>query len=103
MTIPDCYALPRLDDRIERVGSAIFATKLDLLKGYWQVPLTDRAHEILAFVTQGNFCHYTVMAFGMRNAPATFQRLVNKVLKGVAYCEAYLDDVMIYSSSWSGM
>lgn len=101
VTKPDCYPLPRLDDCIDRVGSAVFVTKLDLLKGYWQVPLTDRAREISAFVTPDDFCQYTVMPFGMRNAPATFQRLVNKVLKGVADCEAYLDDVVIYSSSWS--
>ncbi|XP_027128228.1 uncharacterized protein LOC109142602 [Larimichthys crocea] len=100
VTKPDCYPLPRLDDCIDRVGSAGFVTKLDLLKGYWQVPLTERACEISAFVTPDDFCQYTVMAFGMRNAPATFQRLVNKVLKGVAGCEAYLDDVVIFSSSW---
>lgn len=101
VTKPDCYPLPRLDDCIDRVGSAVFVTKLDLLKGYWQVPLTQRARQISAFVTPDDFCQYTVMAFGMRNAPATFQRLVNKVLKGVVDCEAYLDDVVIYSSSWS--
>ncbi|KAG7500990.1 hypothetical protein JOB18_036574 [Solea senegalensis] len=89
------------DDCIDRVGSAACVTKLDLLKGYWQVPLTQRACEISAFVTTDDFCQYTVMAFGMRNAPATFQRLVNLVLKGVADCEAYLDDIVIYSSTWS--
>lgn len=83
------------------MGSAAFVTKLDLLKGYWQVPLTQRAREISAFVTPDDLCQYTVMGFGIQNAPATFQRLVNKVLKGVADCEAYLDDVVIYSSSWS--
>uniref|UniRef100_A0A0E9R573 ribonuclease H n=1 Tax=Anguilla anguilla TaxID=7936 RepID=A0A0E9R573_ANGAN len=40
------------------------------------------------------------MAFGMCNAPATFQRLMRRVLSGVAYCEAYLDDVVIYSADW---
>ena len=101
VTKPDCYPLPRLDDCIDRVGSAAFVTRLDLLNGYWQVPLTQRAREISAFVTPDDFCQYRVMAFGMRNAPATFQRLVNLVLKGVAGCEAYLDDIVIYSSTWS--
>ncbi len=40
------------------------------------------------------------MAFGMRNAPATFQRLMRQVLSGVTNCEAYLDDVVIYSANW---
>ncbi|XP_073721213.1 uncharacterized protein [Misgurnus anguillicaudatus] len=101
ITKPDSYPLPRLDDCIDRVGSATFVTKLDLLKGYWQVPLSQRAREISAFVTPDHFCHYNVMAFGMRNAPATFQRLVNKVLEGVVGCEAYLDDLVIFSSTWS--
>ena len=43
---------------------------------------------------------YTVMAFGMRNAPATFQRLMQRVLSGVANCEVYLDDVVVYSADW---
>ncbi len=100
VTKPDSYPLPRLDDCIDQVGSASFVTKLDLLKGYWQVPLSQRAREISAFVTPDHFGQYKVMAFGMRNAPATFQRLVNKVLEGVTGCEAYLDDLVIYSFSW---
>lgn len=98
---PDSYPLPRLYDCIDQVGSASFVSKLDILKGYWQVPLSQRAHAISAFVTPDNICHYNVMAFGMQNAPATFQCLVNKVLEGVAGCEAYLDDLIIYSSTWS--
>lgn len=44
---------------------------------------------------------YTVMAFGLRNAAATFQRLINLVLAGVPNCNAYLDDLVIYSTEWS--
>ncbi|KAL0151722.1 hypothetical protein M9458_052948 [Cirrhinus mrigala] len=101
VTVPDSYPLPRMEDCIDNLGSAKFVTKLDLLKGYWQVPLTARAAEISAFVTSDNFLQYRVMAFGLRNAPATFQRLVNIVLSGVQNCNAYLDDLVIYSSSWS--
>ena len=52
-------------------------------------------------MTPDNFLQYSVMAFGMRNAPATFQRLVNAVLAGVPNCSAYLDDLVIHSSEWS--
>lgn len=100
VTRPDCFPLPRMEDCVDRVGSAKFVSKLDLLKGYWQVPLTERAKEISAFVTPDNFLQYRVMAFGMRNAPATFQRLVNVVLSGLPYCEAYLDDLVVCSESW---
>ena len=101
VTKPDSFPLPRMEDCIDRVGSARFVTKLDLLKGYWQVPLTPRASDISAFVTPDTFLQYTVMPFGLRNAPATFQRLMHCVLSGVENCEAYLDDVVAYSSTWS--
>lgn len=100
VTKPDSFPLPLMEDCIDKVGSARFVTKLDLLKGYWQVPLTERAAEISAFVTPDDFLNYRVMAFGLRNAPATFQRLMNKVLKGVHSCKAYLDDIVIYSNTW---
>ena len=87
---------------MDNLGTAKYVSKLDLLKGYWQVPLTDRASEISAFVTPDHFLQYTVMAFGMCNAPATFQRLVNLVLAGVANCNAYLDDLIVYTTTWEG-
>ncbi len=59
-----------------------------------------RAAEISAFVTPDFFGQYSVMAFGMRNAPATFQLLMRLVLQDVPDCEAYLDDIVIYSSTW---
>lgn len=100
VTVPDSYPLPRMEDCIDNLGSAKFVTKLDLLKGFWQIPLSPRAAQISAFVTPDNFLQYKVMAFGLRNAPATFQRLVNIVLSGVPNCHAYLDDLVIYSCDW---
>ncbi len=101
VTIPDCFPLPRMEDCVDTLGPAKFVSKLDLLKGYWQVPLTARASDISAFVTPDSFAQYCVMAFGMWNAPATFQRLINMVLSGVPNCNAYLDDLVIYSSDWN--
>ncbi|KAL1254353.1 hypothetical protein QQF64_016582 [Cirrhinus molitorella] len=100
VTVPDCYPLPRMEDCVDSVRSARFVTKLDLLKGYWQVPLTDRASDISAFVTPDCFMQYNIMAFGLRNAPATFQRLIQTVLAGVPNCKAYLDDLVIFSDIW---
>ncbi len=101
LTKSDSYPLPRMEDCIDRIGNAKFVTKLDLLKGYWQVPLTERASEISAFATPDAFLQYKVLAFGLKNAPATFQRLMNQVLAKVKNCEAYLDDVVCYSDTWS--
>nr|XP_033942275.1 uncharacterized protein LOC117449038 isoform X1 [Pseudochaenichthys georgianus] len=100
VTVPDAHPLPLIDDCIDEIGPAQFVSKLDMLKGYWQVPLTQRASDISAFVTPYSFLQYTVMPFGMCNAPATFQRLVNLVLGHVPDCKAYLDDI-VYSKDWS--
>ena len=51
LTKTDTFPIPRMDDSIDKVGKARYVTKFDLLKGFWQVPLTDRAKEISAFVT----------------------------------------------------
>ncbi|KAI2644688.1 Retrovirus-related Pol polyprotein from transposon 17.6 [Labeo rohita] len=101
VTKPDSFPLPRMEDCVDRVGSAKYVTKLDLLKGYWQVPLSQRASEISAFVTPDCFLQYKVLAFGMRNAPATFQRMMHKILSDVTNCEVYLDDIVIYSENWT--
>ena len=102
VTVPDAHPLPLIDDCIDEIGPANYVSKLDMLKGYWQVPLTQRASEISAFVTPDKFLQYTVMPFGLCNAPATFQRLVNKVLGDVSNCKAYLDDIVVYSNDWVG-
>lgn len=100
ITKPDAYPLPRMDDCIDLVGSAKFVSKFDLLKGYWQIPLTERAQEIAAFITPSGLYAYKVMPFGLRNAPATFQRLMNQVLGDLEGCAVYLDDVVIFSDDW---
>ncbi|CAL9693082.1 unnamed protein product [Knipowitschia caucasica] len=100
VTVPDSYPMPRMEDCVDNLDPAKYVTKLDLLKGYWQVPLTKRASEISAFVTPDYFLQYTVMAFGMCNARATFQRLINVVLQGLPSCNAYLDDLLIHSVTW---
>ena len=65
VTKPDCFPLPRIEDCVDRVGGANFVSKLDLLKGYWQVPLTERAKEISAFVTrQITFCNILLCGAG---------------------------------------
>ncbi|XP_033761567.1 uncharacterized protein LOC117343335 [Pecten maximus] len=100
VTKTDSFPMKRLQDCIDKVGSAKYVTKFDLLKGYWQVPLTERAKNVSAFVTPTGLYQYKVMPFGMRNAPATFQRLMNKMIANLEGTECYIDDVVIYSDTW---
>ena len=94
VTKPDAYPLPQIEDCIDRVGSAHFVSKFDLLKGYWQVPLTPRAREISSFIIPFGLFSYSVMSFGLRNAPAMFQRLMNTLVAGLNGYAVYLDDVV---------
>lgn len=96
---PDCHLLPCIEDCVDHVRSAALVTKSDLLKGYWQVSLTQRAREIGMFITPDKFLQYTVMPFGVRNVAATFQQVSHCVLWGVPGCEAYLDDIVFYSAT----
>ena len=102
VTRADSYPLPRIEDCIDQVGKAKHVTTFDLLKGYWQIPLTERAKKLSAFVTPKGLYQYRVMPFGMRNAPAMFQRMINQIVGGIEGCEAYIDDVIAHSGSWQG-
>lgn len=84
--------MPRVEDCVDQVGAAKYVSKFDRLKVYWQVPLTQRAKEISAFITPSGLYAYEVMGFGLRNAPATFQRLMNMVVNGLEGWAVYLDD-----------
>ena len=97
----DSYPMPRTDEMIERLGPARFISTLDLTKGYWQVPLTDRAKAKTAFATPQGLFQYTMMPFGVHGAPATFQRLMDRVLRPhQAYSSAYIDDIIVFSVTW---
>ncbi|XP_074819017.1 uncharacterized protein LOC141993377 [Natator depressus] len=102
VTRPDNYPMPRTDELLEKLGRAQFISTLDLTKGYWQVPLDESAKERSAFTTHLGLYEFNVLPFGLRNAPATFQRLVDGLLAGLGeYAVAYLDDVAIFSDSWA--
>ena len=99
VTKKDAYPLPRIDDSLDALsGSAYFST-LDLVSGYWQVPLDQDAQEKAAFVTRGGLWKWRVLPFGLTSAPATFERLMEQVLKGLQWKSLllYLDDVIVFS------
>ena len=100
LTKPDSCPLPRIEDCINRIGHSKYISKFDMLKSYWQIPLSERAKEISTFATADGLFQYKVMLFGMRNAPIKCQRFVNQVTAEVEECEAYIDDVIIYSNNW---
>ena len=95
------YPMPRTDEILDRVGAAKFISTLDLSRGYWQIPLAKEAQPKTAFTTPFGLFEFLVMPFGLHGAPATFQRCMDAVLRGLSFVAAYLDDVVIYSDAWS--
>ena len=65
--------MPRIDEVLESVGSARFISTLDLVKGYWQIPMADQSQEKTAFTTPYRLFEFRVIPFGLHHAPATFQ------------------------------
>ena len=100
VTIKDSYPLPRIDDIIDVIGNARFLTTIDLLKGYYQVPLTENAKKASAFITPAGLYQYTVLPFGMTNAVATFQRLMNNIVSDLDGVDVYIDDIVVHTDSW---
>ncbi|KAL0163484.1 hypothetical protein M9458_042880 [Cirrhinus mrigala] len=97
----DAYPMPRVDELLDRLGRARFITTLDLTKGYWQVPLAKDAKPKTAFSTPSGHWQYKFLPFGLHGAPATFQRLMDIVLRPhQSYAAAYIDDVVIHSEHW---
>ena len=99
MTIRDSYPLPIIDDVLGEVGTGKIFSKIDLFSGYWQVPMHEPDIPKTAFCTSSGLYEYTYMPMGLRNAAATFQRMMEEVLAPLLgkYCLVYLDDIAIYS------
>ncbi len=84
LTVPDHYSLPVLSELLQSIGKHITVfTSLDLLSGFWQIPMNDKSQEITAFSTPNGHYEWLHLPMRLRNAPLTFQRMVNTFFSGV--------------------
>ena len=102
ITRKDAYPLPRVDDVIDVLVGSKYFTTIDTVSGFWQVGMSEKDKEKTAFTTPRGLYQFKVMPFGLSNAPGTFQRLMDKVLKGLNWkkCVVYLDDIIIFSKTF---
>ncbi|XP_069139203.1 LOW QUALITY PROTEIN: uncharacterized protein [Argopecten irradians] len=101
VTVFDAEPMPNTEDIFARLAGCFYFSKLDLTKGYWQVPMSERAKEMTAFSTHYGLFQFKVMPFGLVNAPATFSRLMRKLLMGMANVENFIDDILMYTKTWT--
>lgn len=78
-------------------GQKVFSL-LDLCSGYWQIPISEKDKHKTAFTTRGGLFEWNRLPFGLSNAPATFQRAMDLILRGLLWeeCLVYIDDILIF-------
>jgi len=99
VTVPDTYPVPNMLDFAARAAGCTYFSKIDLKKGYHQVPMNAADIPKTAITTLFGLFEFTCMTFGMRNAGNTFQRLIERTLSGVENASPYLDDILVFSKT----
>ena len=99
VTLKDAYPLPRISECLDALGGMKYFSAFDLRSGYHQIELDETAKDKTSFVTKFGTFRFKVMSFGLCNAPATFQRLMDTVLSGLNFRTllVYLDDIILFS------
>ena len=97
----DAFPIPDIHDALDNLRGAKYFATVDLLSGYWQLGMTDRAKERSAFCTRRGLFHFTRMPFGLSGVPASFCRLMFIVLRDMLWqiCLCYLDDIIIFAKT----
>jgi Reverse transcriptase (RNA-dependent DNA polymerase). len=98
VTIGDTYPLPNKQEILDKLGNARYYSALDCASGYWQIALREQAKPKTAFSVLGNHYEFNRMSFGLKSAPATYQRMMNTVLYNVLGERSfvYLYDVIVF-------
>ena len=102
VTRKDAYPLPRIDDCLDSMSGAKLFSTIDLQSGYWQIGVRECDRPKTAVVTRSGLYEYQTMPFGLCNAPGTFQRCMELVLRGLQWKTllVYIDDVIVFSTSF---
>ena len=100
-TIDDRYILPRIEEILDNLGKCSYFSTLDLAQGFHQIELDPQSIEKTAFTVPNGHFEFLRLPFGLKNSPATFQRVMDNILKEYLnkFCLVYMDDIIIFSKS----
>jgi len=101
LSVLDAEPMPTADEIFAQLSGCQYFSKFDLSKGYWQVPMKESDEDFTSFTTHRGLYRFTVMPFGLVNAPATFSRIMRKLLNDCIDIHNYLDDVLAHSAEWN--
>ena len=100
ITVPDPYQMPLIEEILDMLASAKFISKIDLNKGFHQIPIDSADSPKTAFCTPWGKFEFCFMPFGLRNGPAVFQRMDRFLHQDKEMSQVYIDDIAVFSSSW---
>jgi hypothetical protein len=102
LTPHDSFPIPRVQDLLRCLATAKYISTMDAEKGYWQIEMDRRSKKYTAFCTDRGLFEYNCMPFGLKNAPATYQRMMNELLGELGeFCLVYQDDVLVFSKTFA--
>ena len=101
VTVKNGHALPRIDDLLDKLQGAKYFTSMDLLQGFYQLPLLDSDKPKTAFKTTFGHYQFRVVSMGLSNSPSVFQRVMNQIFAKQLnkYCLVYIDDILVFSKT----
>ena len=102
VTVKDAYPLPRVEDCLDTMAGAAWFSSMDLASGYWQLDIEEGDRPKTAFTTHRGLFQFRRMPFGLCNAPGTFERVMEVVVRGLQWrtCLVYLDDIVVFSATF---
>jgi Reverse transcriptase (RNA-dependent DNA polymerase). len=103
VTQKDAYPLPYINAILDKLRRARYISSIDLKQGYWQIPLSAESKPVTAFTVPGRgLFQFKVMPFGLHSAPATFQRLLDRIISPELepHAFAYLDDIIVLGETF---
>uniref|UniRef100_A0A1B6CSL2 RNA-directed DNA polymerase n=1 Tax=Clastoptera arizonana TaxID=38151 RepID=A0A1B6CSL2_9HEMI len=103
LVVPECFPFPTIQDVIDKVVNCSYFTVLDINSAFWCINLKKQDREKTSFVTKYGKFMFKVLPFGLKNAPATFQRILSNIIRRNnldTFCVNYIDDILLFSKSW---